>query len=52
VRLIAASMPSGVEHANGHNGRPSRAKLLIAASMPSGVEHNTMGMKVATMPRA
>ena len=37
-RLIAASMPSGVEH-NEAQKMPQRVYVLIAASMPSGVEH-------------
>jgi len=36
--LIAASMPSGVEHERGLGTSPSPT-YLIAASMPSGVEH-------------
>ena len=39
VRVIAASMPSGVEHALASRRRYSRTEV-IAASMPSGVEHN------------
>jgi len=36
--LIAASMPSGVEHTLRFAG-PGMPGSLIAASMPSGVEH-------------
>jgi len=36
--LIAASMPSGVEHVN-EQALAVAVSLLIAASMPSGVEH-------------
>ena len=44
--LIAASMPSGVEHKTDKETVRRIARELIAASMPSGVEH----VKSVTVP--
>jgi len=41
VQLIAASMPSGVEHSKEAPPVGALPAVLIAASMPSGVEHRS-----------